>query len=104
MSKQPLLLNGSLCATGEIACTYASGCCTKRQAMLIAYHRGRLPVEHGITTGLMAATGLSAAEVIKRTEGTGVVLACDNSPTSTTVAGTLPLRAPADDIGASILL
>ncbi|KAK9803511.1 hypothetical protein WJX73_000573, partial [Symbiochloris irregularis] len=79
-------------SAGEIACTYASGCCTKEQAMLIAYHRGRLPTERGITTGLMAATGLSADQVRERTAGTNVVLACDNSPTSTTVAG------PADDV------
>ena len=59
--------------------------------MLIAYHRGRLPIEHGITTGLMAATGLSAEQAIERCQGTNVVLACDNSPSSTTVSGTLPL-------------
>lgn len=77
----------TLIAAGEIACTYASGCCTREQAMLIAYHRGRLPTERGITSGLMAATGLSADQVRERTAGTNVVLACDNSPTSTTVAG-----------------
>ena len=55
--------------------------------MLIAYHRGRLPTERGINTGLMAATGLSADQVRERTAGTNVVLACDNSPSSTTVAG-----------------
>ena len=55
--------------------------------MLIAYHRGRLPIEHGINTGLMAATGLSAAEAIERCAGTNVVMACDNSPTSTTISG-----------------
>ena len=57
--------------------------------MLIAYHRGRLPTERGINTGLMAAVGLSAPQVRKRTKGTSLVLACDNSPTSTTVAGEL---------------
>ena len=72
---------------GEIACTYASGCCTAEQAVLIAYHRGRLPTEHKITTGLMAATGLSADEARARCEGTNVVLACDNSPNSTTISG-----------------
>lgn len=55
--------------------------------MLIAYHRGRLPIEHNITTGLMAATGLSAADAIERCEGTNVVMACDNSPSSTTISG-----------------
>lgn len=79
---------------GEIACTYASGCCSKQQAVMIAYHRGRLPTEHGINTGLMAATGLSAEQVVERTAGTNVVLACDNSPSSTTVSG------PAEDVRA----
>lgn len=55
--------------------------------MLIAYHRGRLPVEHNVSDGLMAATGLPAAEAARRTAGTGVVLACDNSPKSTTLSG-----------------
>ena len=62
--------------------------------MLIAYHRGRLPTERGINDGLMAATGLSAAEAIERTAGTKVGLACDNSPSSTTVSG------PAEDVRA----
>ena len=86
----PIAEHGSACLSGEIACTYASGCCTREQAMLIAYHRGRLPIEHGITTGLMAATGLSAEQAIERCQGTNVVLACDNSPSSTTVSGTTP--------------
>ena len=55
--------------------------------MLIAYHRGRLPADNGISGGLMAATGLSAEEATQRVQGTLVVLACDNSPTSTTVSG-----------------
>jgi len=63
--------------------------------MLVAYHRGRLPGDHGIGGGLMAATGLSAEQARLRVQGTNVVLACDNSPTSTTISGedTL-LRAP----------
>ena len=83
-----------LCCAGEIACGYASGCFTLEQAMLIAYHRGRLPTERGIAgTGLMAATGLSAAQCKQRVAGTNVVMACDNSPTSTTVSGAaLPLQ------------
>ena len=77
---------------GEIACGYASGCFTREQAMLIAYHRGRLPTERGISSGLMAATGLSAEQCKQRVAGTNVVMACDNSPTSTTVSGAaLPL-------------
>lgn len=55
--------------------------------MLIAYHRGRLPGTRGIAGGLMAATGLSAAEATQRLEGSSVVMACDNSPVSTTISG-----------------
>ena len=62
--------------------------------MLIAYHRGRLPIEHGITTGLMAATGLSAEQAIERCQGTNVVLACDNSPISTTISGEARIACP----------
>ena len=59
--------------------------------MMIAFHRGRLPTERGIAgTGLMAATGLSAAQCKQRVAGTNVVMACDNSPTSTTVSGAAP--------------
>ena len=75
---------------GEIACGYASGCLTREQTLLVAYHRGRLPVAHGLKGGLMAATGLSAADALARLEGSPVVLACDNSPVSTTISGTLP--------------
>lgn len=55
--------------------------------MMIAYHRGRMPADNGIKGGLMAATGLSAEEAQQRVQGTAVVMACDNSPSSTTVSG-----------------
>ena len=54
---------------------------------MVAYHRGRLPTEHNVNSGLMAATGLSAAEAQERTKGTALVMACDNSPSSTTISG-----------------
>lgn len=57
---------------------------------MLAYHRGRLPVAHGLTGGLMAATGLSAAEAFLRVSNTNCVLACDNSPSSTTLSGVAP--------------
>ncbi len=58
--------------------------------MMIAYHRGRMPADNGIKGGLMAATGLSAEEAQQRVQGTPVVLACDNSPSSTTISGQPP--------------
>lgn len=93
MTSQPITIRSStnwlgiVQISGEIACTYASRTCSRKQAMLIAYHRGRLPGTRGIAGGLMAATGLSAAEATQRLEGSSVVMACDNSPVSTTISG-----------------
>ena len=81
----------ALCCEGEIGCAYASGCLSREQTLLVAYNRGRLPVAHGVSGGLMAATGLAAAEALARVEGSKVVLACDNSPASTTLSGILLL-------------
>ena len=56
----------------------------------MAYHRGRLPTVNGVSGGLMAATGLSAMEAEERLRHYGngdCVLACDNSPVSTTLSG-----------------
>ena len=60
------------------------------QAVLVAYHRARQWPEHGLSGGLMAATGLSApaaAERLEREALTSCVVACDNSPTSITLSG-----------------
>ena len=56
----------------------------------MAYHRGRMLRDHGITGGLMAAVGLGVADAEKRLERAGAancVVACDNSPISTTLSG-----------------
>ena len=47
-------------SAGEIAAGYADGCLTREQTVLIAYHRGRMAPDHGVSGGLMAAVGLSA--------------------------------------------
>ena len=44
--------------TGEIACGYGDGCFSREQTVLVAYHRGRMCPEHGVSGGLMAAVGL----------------------------------------------
>ena len=58
--------------------------------MLVAYHRGRMAPDNGITGGLMAAAGLSAADAKARIEREGcrdVVVGCDNSPVGVTLSG-----------------
>ena len=75
---------------GEITCGYADGGFTQEQTLLVAYHRGRMCRDHGITGGLMAAVGLGAADADKRLAQAGAVncvVACDNSPSSTTLSG-----------------
>ena len=81
-------------ATGEIAAGYADGCLTREQTVLIAYHRGRMAPDHGLSGGIMAAVGLGAAAAEARIAkaglaDTGVVVACDNSPDSVTMSGRL---------------
>ena len=61
---------------------------------MVAYHRGRVCTAHGITGGLMAAVGLGVKEAQARLEKhgkPGCVVACDNSPVSTTLSGDAPL-------------
>jgi fatty acid synthase len=75
---------------GEIACGYTDGGLTQAQTLLVAYHRGRMCREHGVAGGLMAAVGLGAEEAERRLEkarADGCVVACDNSPSSTTLSG-----------------
>ena len=58
--------------------------------MLVAYHRGRMCPEHGVSGGLMAAVGLGADEAEARLAKHGkasCVVGCDNSPVSTTLSG-----------------
>ncbi|KJK76341.1 hypothetical protein H634G_08401, partial [Metarhizium anisopliae BRIP 53293] len=78
---------------GETAAAYSAGYITREDAWKIAYHRGRLAASiksRGKIQGSMMAVGLSADEVeewvSKVTDG-HVVVACINSPTSTTISG-----------------
>ena len=75
---------------GEIACGYGDGCFSREQTVLVAYHRGRMCPEHGVSGGLMAAVGLGADEAEARLNRHGrasCVVGCDNSPVSTTLSG-----------------
>ncbi|KAF4244021.1 hypothetical protein CNMCM8980_010357 [Aspergillus fumigatiaffinis] len=72
-------------SSGEIAAAYAAGSLTMRDAILLAYYRG---TASGAQTraGAMAAVGLGYDEVAKWLRP-GVVIACENSPSSVTLSG-----------------
>ena len=60
------------------------------QTILVAYHRGRMAPEGGVTGGLMAAVGLGADAADARIKKEGLaatVVACDNSAVNVTLAG-----------------
>ncbi|KAK2596464.1 hypothetical protein N8I77_013354 [Diaporthe amygdali] len=72
-------------SSGEIAAAYACGALTVQEAIICAYTRG-LATKHQDRAGAMAAIGLGADEV-RPLLPEGVVVACENSPSSTTLSG-----------------
>jgi acyl transferase domain-containing protein len=75
-------------SSGEMAAACVAGALPLRDAVWLAYHRGRL--QHLITgTGRMIAVGLSVNEVAESIAGCEdrVSLAAINSPTSVTLSG-----------------
>eukprot|EP00884_Botryococcus_braunii_P006514 jgi/Botrbrau1/15864/Bobra.40_1s0048.1 len=75
-------------SAGEVACGYADGCLTLEEAMLVAYHRGRLAPMDKVKGGLMASVGLSAEEAEQRIHGIpDVAVACDDSRSNVVLAG-----------------
>ena len=92
-----MVLTNKVGRTGEITAGYADGCLSREQTVLIAYHRGRMAPDHGLSGGMMAAVGLGAGAAEARIHkagfaDSGVVVACDNSPDSVTVSGGLFLH------------
>jgi acyl transferase domain-containing protein len=74
-------------SSGEIAASYAAGGLSLEQAMILAYYRGYVTAQQTLN-GAMAAIGLGATEVAPYLELVeGVVMACENSPSSTTISG-----------------
>ncbi|KAI1770343.1 hypothetical protein F4818DRAFT_455735 [Hypoxylon cercidicola] len=73
-------------SSGEIAAAYAAGYISLEFAIKAAYYRGLVSSSHKHRNGSMAAIGLGATEVAKLLPG-GVVVACENSPQSTTISG-----------------
>ena len=74
---------------GEIACAYADGCLSTRDALMITFSRGfHTESEHGvgIPKGLMAVVGLSREETLKWCPK-GVFIACNNAKDNVVVSG-----------------
>ncbi|KAI5861319.1 hypothetical protein GGS23DRAFT_598486 [Durotheca rogersii] len=73
-------------SSGEIAAAYAAGYISLESAVRTAYYRGLVSSKFGTKDGAMAAIGLGAEEVARLLPD-GVVVACENSPKSTTISG-----------------
>lgn len=84
-------------SSGEIAAAYTTGTLTKKEAVLAAYFRGYATREK-LYDGAMAAVGLGADQV-RPYLSKGVVIACENSPNSTTISGD---REPLEDLIANL--
>ncbi|KAI1128529.1 hypothetical protein F5Y10DRAFT_265029 [Nemania abortiva] len=72
-------------SSGEIAAAYASGGLTAKEAIIVAFLRG-LICSRSKRRGGMAAVGLSWQDV-EQYLVPGVVVACENSPSSVTLSG-----------------
>ncbi|KAH8650845.1 hypothetical protein BGZ60DRAFT_534031 [Tricladium varicosporioides] len=72
-------------SSGEIAAAYASGYVSMEEAIIIAYYRGYVTMRQTLD-GSMAAVGLGSHE-LSAYLSPGVVLACENSPNSSTISG-----------------
>lgn len=73
-------------SSGEIAAAYAAGHIPLQMAMKAAYYRGLVTKFSDKTRGAMAAVGMGARDV-SRYLIDGVVVACENSPSSSTISG-----------------
>jgi acyl transferase domain-containing protein len=74
-------------SSGEVAAAYACGSISATEAILVAYHRGQVCRNLGLTNpGVMAAIGLGRREVEKYLLP-GTLIGCENSPNSVTLTG-----------------
>ena len=72
---------------GEIACAYADGCLTTREAMITTYIRGFVTEnDTNIPKGLMAVCGISKNEAKKLIKD-DVVIACNNAKNTVVLSG-----------------
>lgn len=72
-------------SSGEIAAAYATGAISFEAAIIAAYYRGFVTKQQALE-GAMAAVGLGPKEASGYLVD-GVVVACENSPTSVTISG-----------------
>jgi len=72
-------------SSGEIAAAYAAGYISMEEAIIVAYYRGYVTTKQ-TRDGGMAAIGLGAHD-LSHFLREGVVLACENSPGSSTISG-----------------
>lgn len=88
-------------SSGEIAAAYACGAITSREAIIIAYYRGKVLLDIDPSVGIMAAIGLGAQQV-KPYLRPGVLVGCENSPNNVTLTGDKEaLQAVTEEIKAS---
>lgn len=76
-------------SSGEIAAAYAAGSLSQTSALKAAYYRGRLQVSPSLK-GAMMAVGLGeepVSQYISRVKSGKLVVACSNSPESSTISG-----------------
>ncbi|TAQ89187.1 hypothetical protein B7494_g2486 [Chlorociboria aeruginascens] len=75
-------------SSGEIGAAYAAGLVSAPEAIIAAFYRG-LAVTKAAPVGTMLATGVGAEEILTHiSDIPDVVVACENSPNSTTLSGT----------------
>ena len=81
-------------SSGEIGAAYAAGLHSAPEAIIAAYFRG-LTVKNYAPSGTMLAVGLGADAVAEYVGelGDDVIVACENSPESTTLSGTIEVIA-----------
>lgn len=78
-------------SSGEIAAAYAAGRLSAPEAILAAFFRG-VAVKTAAPVGTMLAVGLGAEEAqhfIDKSTAKSVSIACENSPSSVTLSGTI---------------
>lgn len=74
-------------SSGEIGAAYATGALSVFEAIVVAYYRGYVTTKQELAGG-MAAIGLGSQDTSVFLKD-GVVIACENSPSSTTISGDL---------------
>ncbi|KAF5553596.1 polyketide synthase [Fusarium napiforme] len=72
-------------SSGEIAGAYAAGHISMEEAIVIAFYRGYVTTKQTLH-GAMAAIGMGVKDTSEYLTD-GVVVACENSPASTTISG-----------------